>query len=377
MKKTSIAVTVSLLMGTTGVAHAQSSVTLYGIIDVGVNYVSNQKAGNGAKNFVLTDGPPQASRWGLKGSEALGGGLNAIFVLENGFAVNSGTLSQGGRMFGRQAYVGVSGSSWGALTFGRQYDSVVDYIAPATGDGTYGGGYFGHMFDADNMGNDFRVQNSVKFKSSSFNGLSFSSIYGFSNQAGGFARNRAWSVGGGYSGGGLSIGAAYEQLDNPGANTDGAISSTGDAPFIAGRHRIFGVGGTYTFGALWTGLAWTRVILNGITSGPIVSDYLRLDSYEANARYDITPAMFVAGGYIFTDGKQGTGSNATSPKWHQVNLMVDYALSKRTDVFVMGIYQKAAGDATFAFIYGNGSTSIQSPGTAHQVVARLGIRHKF
>jgi general bacterial porin, GBP family len=358
-------------------AHAQASVTLYGIIDVGFNYVSNQKAGNGAKNFVLVDGPPQASRWGLKGAEPLGGGVNAVFVLENGFVVNSGALGQGGRMFGRQAYVGLSGSDWGALTFGRQYDSVVDYIAPATGDGTYGGGYFGHMFDADNMGNDFRVQNSAKFKSNSLGGFSFSSVYGMSNQAGGFNKNRAWSVGGGYTNGGLSIGAAYEQLDNPGTNADGAISSSADAPFVAGRQRIYGVGATYTLGALWTGLAYTRTVLNGITSGPIVSDYLRLDSFEANARYNLTPALFVAGGYIYTDGRQGTGANETSPKWHQFNLMLDYLLSKRTDVFLMAIYQKAAGDATFAFIYGNGSTSIQSPGTAHQVVTRIGIRHKF
>jgi len=360
-----------------GSACAQSSVTLYGIIDVGVNYVSNQKAGNGGKNFALVDGPPQASRWGLKGAEDLGGGLKAIFTLENGFSVNNGTLGQGGRMFGRQAFVGLSGNQWGTVTFGRQYDSVVDYLAPPTANGTYGGGYFSHMFDSDNTDNNLRVDNSVKFKSQNYGGFSMSALYGFSNQAGGFNRNQAWSVGAGYANGPVAIGAAYEQMNNPGANTDGAVSSTADATFVAGRQRIFGVGGTYTIGPVKAGLEWTRTILDGITSGPIVANYLRLDNYEINARYDVTSTFFVAGGYTFTNGRQTTGNTSKDPKWHQVNLMLDYSLSKRTDVFLITAFQKAAGDSTFAFIYGNGSTSIASPGSAKQVVARVGIRHKF
>ncbi|MFM0089293.1 porin [Paraburkholderia sediminicola] len=376
MKKSLIAIPVVLGIASTA-AHAQSSVTLYGIIDAGVNYVSNLKSGNGGHAFSLVDGPPQASRWGIKGAEDLGGGMKAIFTLENGFSIANGTLSQGGRMFGRQAYVGVTGDNWGTLTAGRQYDSVVDYLAGPTANGTYGGGYFSHMFDSDNTDNNLRVDNSLKFKSLTYAGFSMSALYGFSNQAGAVNKNQALSVGAGYTNGPISIGAAYEQFDNPGANTDGAVSSTADATFVAGRQRIFGVGGTYTIGPVKAGLEWTRTVLNGITSGPIVANYLRLDNYEINARYDITPAVFVGGGYTFTDGKQSTGANTIDPKWHQVNLMLDYSLSKRTDVFLIGVFQKAAGDATFAYIYGNGSTSIQSPGSAKQVVARVGIRHKF
>jgi len=376
MKKSVIAATVVGCFAT-GSANAQSSVTLYGIIDVGINYVSNLKTGGGAHAFSLVDGPPQASRWGLKGAEDLGGGLKAIFTLENGFSVNNGNLGQGSRMFGRQAFVGLTGEQWGTVTFGRQYDPVVDFLAPATANGTYGGGYFSHMFDSDNTDNNLRVDNSVKFKSLNYSGFSMSALYGFSNQAGATNRNEAWGVGAGYTNGPVSVGAAYEQFNNPGTNTDGAVSSTADATFVAGRQRIFGVGGTYTLGPVKAGLAWTRTVLDGITSGPIVANYLRLDNYEVNARYDITSAFYVAGGYTFTDGKQTNGSVTTDPKWHQVNLMLDYSLSKRTDVFLIGVFQKAAGDATFAYIYGNGSTSIQSPGSAKQVVARIGMRHKF
>ena len=79
--------------------------TLYGVLDEGIDYTNN--AGHGAV-WEMVSGYAQGSRWGMKGSEDLGGGLKAVFQLENGFDVSSGRLGQGGRMFGRQAYVGLS-----------------------------------------------------------------------------------------------------------------------------------------------------------------------------------------------------------------------------------------------------------------------------
>src|SRR6202012_2683688 len=109
-----------------GSAQAQSSVTIYGIIDAGVTHLSNS---NGKPVYALTSGVMSGSRWGFLGSEDLGGGYKAIFRLENGFNVNNGTAAQGGLEFGRQAYVGL-GTPYGTVTFGRQYDSVVDYLGP-------------------------------------------------------------------------------------------------------------------------------------------------------------------------------------------------------------------------------------------------------
>jgi predicted porin len=118
-------------------AHAQSSVTLYGIVDVGLSYVNNAQTGRssaglrGAPQTALTDAHAtgmSGSRWGLRGSEDLGGGLKALFVLENGFMVNNGTLAQGGAEFGRQAYVGLSSAAAGTVTAGRQYDPLADAI---------------------------------------------------------------------------------------------------------------------------------------------------------------------------------------------------------------------------------------------------------
>jgi len=105
-------------------AHAQSSVTLYGLVDDGLNI--NTNAG-GKHLYNVSSGVIQASRWGMRGTEDLGGGLKTVFLLENGFDENTGKLGQGGLEFGRQAYVGLS-SDYGSVTLGRQYDSVVDNL---------------------------------------------------------------------------------------------------------------------------------------------------------------------------------------------------------------------------------------------------------
>src|ERR1700744_1205877 len=86
-------------------AMAQSSVTLYGLISTGISYSSNTKGadGKGHGTVMMSSGVLQPPRWGITGNEDLGSGLNAIFTLESGFGSNNGTMSQGGRLFGRQA----------------------------------------------------------------------------------------------------------------------------------------------------------------------------------------------------------------------------------------------------------------------------------
>src|SRR4051794_39968709 len=92
------------LASVASVAHAQGSVTLYGILNEGVNYINNQGGGSA---IGAVKGQTNGSRWGFRGTEDLGGGLKAIFVLENGFDGSAGTLSQGGRLFGRSAWMGL------------------------------------------------------------------------------------------------------------------------------------------------------------------------------------------------------------------------------------------------------------------------------
>jgi Outer membrane protein (porin) len=109
-------------------SYAQSSVTLYGIVDVGVEHINNTTTGGGQTREV--SGNLSGSRWGLRGVEDLGGGLSAIFVLENGFSVNDGTTGQStkgiganatttSRLWGRQSFVGLADNGQ-QITFGRQ-----------------------------------------------------------------------------------------------------------------------------------------------------------------------------------------------------------------------------------------------------------------
>lgn len=114
------AITLGVLGLFTGLVHAQSSVTLYGVVDVAVERIK------GATSVVrLSSGQQQGSRWGLRGVEDLGGGLKASFVLESGFNADVGTSGQGGRLFGRQAFLGL-GSDWGTVRLGRQYTPMDD-----------------------------------------------------------------------------------------------------------------------------------------------------------------------------------------------------------------------------------------------------------
>ena len=117
MKKHTLCAAIAAIFSMT--SHAQSSVILYGVIDEGLMFNSNA---GGHRLYNMASGVIQGNRFGLSGTEDLGGGLKARFVLENGFDPSTGRLNQGGLMFGRQAYVGLSSQQLGTVTLGRQYD---------------------------------------------------------------------------------------------------------------------------------------------------------------------------------------------------------------------------------------------------------------
>ncbi|CAM2151554.1 general bacterial porin, GBP family [Pararobbsia alpina] len=380
MKKTLL---VAALSGAFAVsAHAQSSVTLYGLIDAGVVYANNA---GGHSQWQQGSGALSTNVFGLQGSEDLGGGNRAIFKLESAFNINNGGYKYGNDIFGRQAYVGLQNSQYGTLTFGRQFDSMVDFVSPLsfTGAGDRNN-LAAHPFDNDNLGASFSTSNSVKYTSANLYGLQFGGQYSFSNQAGNFANNRAYSLGASYKNGPLSVGAGYMQINGADGNTSGALlSSDNDNAFAAQRQRVYGAGANYTFGPAQVGFVYTHTQLDNIgslningNSYAIGGANLHLDNYEVNGRYALTPALSLAGAYTFTDGKyEGTLGNQ-SPKWQQVSLQTDYALSKRTDVYVEGVYQHAngGGDTPFA----NASINTLTPSsTDNQVAATVGLRHRF
>ncbi|MEZ2350454.1 porin [Caballeronia sp. RCC_10] len=388
MKKTLIVAAVAASFATA--ASAQSSVTLYGLVDAGFTYVNNVQAGKGADHLKdsqwnMRGGNVNMSRWGLRGAEDLGGGMKAIFTLESGFDVaNGGSL--GGSGFGRQAYVGLSTHA-GTVTLGHQTDSVTDYLGPISATGSWGGTFFAHPGNLDNLNGDlFRENNSVKFQSANYAGLTFSGLYAFSNAAGSFAANRAYSVGAGYANAGLKLGAAYMQanLHDNGGNYGSAITGvTVDVPnmqdsqlFNSGidRQRTFGAGGSYSIGAVTFGALWTQIRQDSYESN-VASNII--NNYEVNGRYALTPALSLGAAYTFTNAKFSTvAGESTHVRFHQFGLQTDYALSKRTDIYAEGVVQVASGLPEGVMPYA-GISGVPNSSSSRQVLVTTGIRHRF
>ncbi|BAN27886.1 porin [Caballeronia insecticola] len=388
MKKHIVAAAV---LGTFGIAaQAQSSVTLYGIIDAGITYANKVATATGHDSVVkYGDGVAQGSRWSLRGTEDLGGGLKAIFVLESGFNSGDGTLGQGGAEFGRQAYVGLANNQYGSLTLGRQYSFSTDYLGGnyTMGSQTPAGNYAYHINDLDQLTSS-RINNSVKFSSANFYGVTFGAMYGFSNStnfagsptttAGGTTTqgsSSAYSFGLNYAQGPFSVGAAYTNIRFPNGATPAFSVSIANVNTGGLRDlETFGVGARYTIAAAVIWANWTHTKFE-----PIAGADSKLNNYEIGGKYGFTPALSAGLGYTFSkldDNFEG--------KWHQINSVVDYALSKRTDVYVIAAYQKASGSNTVAgrnvpvqAEIGSASSFIGNAGANTQFVTRVGLRHRF
>ena len=396
MKKTIVYLAVSSSL--IGAAHAQTSVTLYGIVDQGLSYFSNAATGDGSGHPVLrlVSGVMQQSRFGLRGSEDLGAGLKTIFVLENGFDASSGKLAYGGLLFGKRSFVGLS-NNYGTVTLGRQYDTNVDFVGPFESGTQWGGYTAAHPGDLDNLNNNNSINNSIKLVSNSVGGFSIGALIGLGGVAGDFARNRVWSLSAGYTGGSLALGAGYLYIQNP--NTAFFGNGGSPAPTVAGvtgnniatpvysgyasAHalRIIAAGGSYTMGPAVVGATYSNTSfrdLGDTASGPNprrLSGSASFNNAELNARYQITAALLAGISYDYTRGSALAGEDPA--KYHQFNAGIDYFLSKRTDLYLIAIYQKASGmDSTgkraVAAINGPSASS-----TDKQAMVRVGIRHKF
>lgn len=362
-------------------ATAQQSVALYGLIENGIDYVNNS-AGHGL--VAMRDGAftgLYGSRWGLLISEDLGGGLKTVARLENGFNATNGKLGQGGLEFGRQAYVGLDYGRAGTVTFGRQYDSVIDYLQFASTNAEWGG-IATHASDIDNMGNSFRVNNAVKYSSYDFGLLKFGGLYGFSNSTGSVGTTAVLSAGANFSYRDLKLGAAYFFAKKPAeqfvdghyvADTTGAaIGAAGPWSYVGNPANVttFGAGGTYLIGKLTVGALFTRVKFddaNGTANG------VRFDDYDVSLNYALSPALRVGVAYLYTSGD--VEYSGQHPKYHRVALGTSYSLSKRTTVYGVVVAQQSGGDAKGADLYQGTAASPST--TDRQVGARVAIIHRF
>ncbi len=366
-----------VLAGIPGLCQAQSSVTLYGSIDAGITYVSNT---GGSHVVKFDDGILHGNRWGLKGTEDLGGGLSAVFALENGFQLGNGKALNGGAEFGRQAYVGLK-SSWGTLSLGNQYDLTAEMITEYD-TSAIASGYGIHQGDFDRSNGD-RLPNSIKFMSNDFGGFEFGGLYSFGNVAGDFHQDSAYSMGAHYANGPFSMGMAYTQLNNPNGSyafdpyamigtstflgkptisvnsTTGAISDLySTSPFPVEKQGTFGIGASYKIGDVTFdgNYSYTTIKAFGEASHMQVG--------EGGASWKITPSFTAISGYQYTTFE--------GHHWNQGTLGLHYLLSKTTDVYISSDYLKASSgvNPVIGYAFAPSTTSTQTD-------VRIAMWHRF
>jgi predicted porin len=395
MKPVALSTLSLILLGTAGAAHAQNSVTLYGVIDAGLAYVHN--ANGNEKQAGTSNGNLSGDRWGLKGQEDLGGGLSAIFQLENGFDVGTGKLNQGGREFGRQAFIGLTTDKLGTFTIGRQYDPLVDMVQGITGD-NYWASIVGTPGDVDNYDNSLRVSNAVKYVSPNYAGLQFEGLYGFSNGAGTTGQGQTWSGAVAYNNGPLGLAVGYFYTSSPSSSRTTVAAGSAwnspssdslfDSPINNGYTSAHSVAiaraaAQYAIGPVTVGASYS----NAQYTPDGFSAFVTKQKYNigsAFANYQVTPAFLVGLGYTYEKA-----SGDASATYNQIGLGADYTLSKRTDLYALAAYQHVSGTQATYTTNAAGQTvrvtqeaqasigSFGYAGTNTQELLIVGIRHKF
>ncbi|RYX90000.1 MAG: porin [Comamonadaceae bacterium] len=353
MKKSLVALAV---LAASGVASAQSTVTLYGLIDTYVGAQKTTVGGNGTRQSVVNSGGLQTSRFGLKGSEDLGGGLAANFQLENGFNVDTGATPNNGAtnqsIFSRQSWVGLSGG-FGQVKIGKMW-TPFDEVK-----GSGAAGFDGNVLApatnvwASNNYND-RPGNSLYYSTPSFGGFSAAAMYAFgenktpTNNAG---KTAGFNVA--YNAGPLAAALSY-QSEKPGGNAVG----------LAGRTTKFTqVNASYDFGVAKLLGAYGRV-QDGLnpTRGFAVD---KSTEYQIGVDVPLGGAFTLSGGYARSKDDQLGGAPEIKRKGYSIAGL--YALSKRTNLYA-GV-QQAKENAYGPAVGG-------TPETKSSTYA-VGVRHTF
>ena len=388
MKLRSMAV--AALLACSGGAFAQSSVTLYGVADINLEYVNHVGAIPSASNqfnrgpsndvYRMNSGGFSGSRWGIRGTEDLGSGLKAMFVLENGFNVDTGTLQQGGRMFGRQAFVGVQHAGIGQISLGRQYASMFEALA------TFAPAAYATQYEPTVLmtGPNFRQDNTIKYTGKfgpvtalahySFGvGLALPQTVGIATPIGGNGeipgqarRDSAYGAAVAYQGGAFGVTVGYDQW-NPTIGTG------------SGTVKKAAVAASYSLGSLAKIMGGYRWGQNKNAADVVIQ---RDDFYWIGANYQVTPAIGLTLEYNYDNVKSLYGDTHVANPW-QIALIANYAFSKRTDLYLSIAYAKNAGlmMESLATVYANslslGNSYTLADGQSNMLGVALGIRHKF
>jgi predicted porin len=371
MKITLIALAVLGVGAAAAPAFAQTSVTIYGSFDGGMRWQNNQNANGNSRLTMSSTGTYYSNRLGFKGVEDLGGGLNAHFVLENGFNTGTGALADPNRLFNRSAFVGLGGD-WGTLDLGRQYTvqfkTVGAYdpfnfkysgIIPASGASATAG----RAFDND-------IQYTGIFGS-----LTFRAEWALGEQAGSARSNSAQSIGANYMSGPISVGAAYT-LRKPSVLGNGFAA----APTATGANfqdnRDWTAGGAYVAGPLRIAAGYASETQHTTNS---------VSAQQKNAwiggSYDISQAMILTAAYYDTNienaAPTATGGRISGKRQLAI-VGLTYALSKRTNLYAdidYAHFKDGLANRTVA-LAGGALLPLSGTGT-HQTGVSVGINHLF
>jgi predicted porin len=341
-------------------SYAESSVTLYGIVDGGLLYLSktrNAAGGNGGKFIGFTDSGQMPSLFGLTGDEDLGGGLHAEFKLESGINIANGGLNDSnGNLFGRQAYVGLHGN-FGTARAGLQYSPFFNTVFALDPRNMSQLGSSLVPFIDTTVVTAIFTANALTYTSPVLAGLQGSVMYAPGGVAGSFQTGRSYSANLSYNWNGLGLYAGYYN-----GNEGPPTAPLPDRLGMIGRV----IGATYKFGTLTTKASFTNFKMAG--SG---IDY---DIWSGGFDYQATAALNLNTGVWYTVNR-----NDTSSKSIVGAVGATYNLSKRTGVYTQVGVVNNKGNQNFGLAIGNGGntpSSLFAPaGTT--VGVDIGIHHMF
>ncbi|WP_429404280.1 porin [Paraburkholderia sp. MM5482-R1] len=370
-------------------SQAQNSVTLYGVLDQGIQYQTN--AGPGKRVWFDSLSGIVGSRWGMTGEEYLGGGIKALFTLESGISLGNGQFGQGGTEFGRQAFVGLGSKDYGQLTLGRQYDMIWYFPEPLTANALVGASVTAHPGDFDNAGNTIRFNNAVRYMSPDLRGVTFGAEYSLGGVAGDFTSKSGYSVGAGYANGPFKIAAAFDYFKNPTstpgtgfftANANGASPlafSLNKAYVTAQAYQSAVVGANYAIGSFTVAASYSNVQYANLgasfNNGTAV-----FNNYDLGISYRFTPFLFAGIAYDYMNARAVTtssGSIVGNQHYNQIGFLVDYFLSKRTDIYGGAGWQRASGTSSVGTRAVANIDNQADSSNNKTVLVRIGIRHKF
>jgi predicted porin len=380
----------AMSIGAMSNVHAQTNVTIYGVLDNALAYSSNQ---NGHANFYQRNGNLSGSKLGFKGNEDLGGGLQALFVLESGFNADDGSAASAGVIFNRQSFVGLS-NQIGTLTAGRQYTPYYLFVGAVGPTSSLTGSTGAHPGDIDGLDTTIRINNSVTYTSPIFaGGAQASGQYGMGEIAGATNSGATYSAAFKYDMSPLRLALGYLNMKNgptQGTTFDSRASGSFSSSPInkgylsAGSVQYLAGGARYKIGDLELGLNGSNVQYKP-TAASLFTHTATFNTVGVLATYQLTPMVFVSGGYSYTKEKAANG--ITDPaRYQQIALEQTYTFSPRTALYAIEAYQYARGSTLGAAGMGNpvsavavvGDSQTGTPSSGNnQTVVMLGIKHSF